>query len=210
DVRLRRSGMRAIEVEQGVLLFAHLLAAQATQMGVMSVDWARAASEMNASSKPVFESLVEARHAPQPADKDLLRRTFEALPQEQRKAFLIERIGERVSAVMGLHGSVDPHQPLRELGLDSLMAVELRNDLARELGRELPATMLFDYPSVDALASFVLSELAPPPAAAPPETSGTWDEELDAIEQLSDAEIEQMLGAVPGESSERREWATIS
>ena len=74
------------------------------------------------------------------------------------------------------------------------MAVELSDDLAHLLGRIVPATLLFDYPTIDALTTFVLAELDP--ASASPEVRRTEDREfpeLAAIEQLSEGEIDQML-----------------
>jgi hypothetical protein len=50
-----------------------------------------------------------------------------------------------------------------EAGLDSLTAVELRNSLATAFSVDLPATVMFDYPTVDALAGFVAERVAPPP-----------------------------------------------
>ena len=53
----------------------------------------------------------------------------------------------------------DERAALKDAGLDSLMAVELRNVLTRSFETSLPATLLFDYPSLDALASYVLKRL---------------------------------------------------
>ena len=57
--------------------------------------------------------------------------------------------------------SIASTTPLREMGLDSLMAVELRNVLVRLGGQSLPATLLFDYPHLDALTSHLYSGLGP-------------------------------------------------
>jgi hypothetical protein len=76
------------------------------------------------------------------------------------------------------------------------MAVELRNALSLSLDRSLPATLLFDYPTVEALAAFVAQELQPaePPAPVTPAIVETnRDAWLAEIEQLSDAEIEALL-----------------
>ena len=55
---------------------------------------------------------------------------------------------------------VDRRVPLKEIGLDSLMAVELRNILVRSGGQPLPATLLFDYPTLDALARVSRAQMA--------------------------------------------------
>ena len=65
----------------------------------------------------------------------------------ERERLLLELVRSTAATVLSASvESVEPERPLRELGLDSLMAVELRNRLASLLGKRLPATLLFDYP----------------------------------------------------------------
>ena len=64
-----------------------------------------------------------------------------------------------------IEGPVSPSAPLMSSGLDSLGAVELRRELATISGLELPATLVFDYPTIDSLAGFIVSQL-PLPAPA--------------------------------------------
>ena len=111
--------------------------------------------------------------------------------------------------VFGSDGArrIDPRRPLRELGLDSLMAVEVRNVMASSLGKGLPATLLFDYPAIENLADYVLREFveagrapaAPDAAPAGPSDAG----DLGALEQLTVDEAEELLLAELNAGEER-------
>ena len=70
---------------------------------------------------------------------------------------MIEQIRRDTARVLGLENLdlLPNNKPLNELGLDSLMAVELCNGLRNALGQSLPATLLFDYPTVEALAGYL-------------------------------------------------------
>lgn len=83
-----------------------------------------------------------------------------ALPAAKRAQLLdLAEVADTIALmVANMLGSEVAHgQPLMEAGLDSLAAVELRNDLSGRFGSELPATAMFDYPTIDALASFIAS-----------------------------------------------------
>ena len=82
----------------------------------------------------------------------------------QRRAFLAAQVAAAVRGLLG--ADVGAEEPLMEAGLDSLGAVELKNALQRAVGSELPATVMFDYPSVRALVGFLHAQM--PDAASTP------------------------------------------
>ena len=94
----------------------------------------------------------------------------------------------------------DPKQPLQDLGLDSLMAVELRNLLGArlELKRSLPATLVFDYPTVETIAGYLTEELSLVDRSSTQDrvsdrATRTQEETLSELVQLSDEEAEALL-----------------
>lgn len=128
-----------------------------------------------------------------------------ALPAD-RLDLLRDFVRERVVRVLRLEATESPGRNARlmDLGFDSLMAVQLRNQLGVGLGldRPLPATLMFDYPTIDALAENLLGRLAP--AAGPATvrdslagsgsvTAGATTLDRNAIATMSDAEIEALL-----------------
>src|SRR5205085_6244694 len=83
-------------------------------------------------------------------DTNALRVRLAALASEaERLAALVELAQEEIAAVLALPGasSVQPDVQLKDLGMDSLMAVALRNRLSGQVGAQLPTTLAFDYPT---------------------------------------------------------------
>ena len=96
---------------------------------------------------------------------------------------------------------LDRRSRLVELGLDSLMAVQLRDLLESGLGlgRVLPATLVFDYPTIEAVSRFLLqsfrqTEVAPPPvSSAATERADSTAARVQEVEAMSDEEVEAQL-----------------
>src|SRR6266536_1418460 len=97
-----------------------------------------------------------------------LARQRESRPAARRRPAVLDGVRAQIAVVLGhLAGSqIDPGQTFRDLGFDSLTAVELRNRLGAAAGVRLPATVVFDYPTADALADFLLAELSDEAEAA--------------------------------------------
>src|SRR5262245_15619724 len=83
------------------------------------------------------------------------------LPAERRLEAALEAVRAEVARVLSMDGAqaIGTDRPLKELGLDSMMALELRNALGKRVGATLPATLAFDYPTPAAIAKHVLEQV---------------------------------------------------
>jgi NAD(P)-dependent dehydrogenase (short-subunit alcohol dehydrogenase family)/acyl carrier protein len=197
--RRRDQGFEALAVGDGLDVFARLLTGTApAQVAASPVDWSKVLQQFAAGTAPPLLSEIAAAvprgQAPPPAPRlRSLLSELEGVAPSKREGAVRERIHREAAKVLGLEAGarVDATQPLRELGLDSLMAVELRNTLSAALERTLPATLLFKYPTIEAIAGFVLSELYEPAAAEPAEAAADVDDA--AILALSDDQTRELL-----------------
>ncbi len=130
----------------------------------------------------------------------LMLRLREALPDE-RKDILLDLVRSHVIGVLRLDADEAPDRKARlmDLGVDSLMAVELRGRLSLSLNleRKLPATLIFDYPTIEAITDFLLREVLvfdqPEAPAAAAESAKPLPTTSVDIDNLTDEQVEAML-----------------
>jgi acyl carrier protein len=199
---IARGGLRPIPTAAGLDALESLLATGATRAIVADVDWAVLRSVYETRrAQPLLSRLTKGvtPRARQEADSRAVPPIADRLaraPAGTRRELLLEFIRDQVAAVLGLDESkpISTESGLFDMGMDSLMSVELRRRLERGVRRTLPSTLTFNYPSVSALAAFLerdiqgVSSAAPVPTA--PAVSKPSDDHLD---ELSDAELEARL-----------------
>jgi polyketide synthase 12 len=187
--RMRRSGFVPIADPQGLSLFDAAIRALSPQALAISLDRASLRSQAGAGTLPaVFSGLVRASGARRKAGSGRLAAKLAALPEAEREGAVLEVVRAEVAAVLG-HGSaatIEPESAFKDLGFDSLAAVELRNRLGAATGVRLSATAVFDYPSPAALAGHLLESTNVP-------AGGLRSAEMQ-IDQLSSALSADALG----------------
>ena len=161
QAQLLRSGVAALKPAPTLALLGDLLGTPAAQVVVAAVDW------------PLFQSIYRTtgpqpfldRVAPlvtQPEDLQQTTNLVQELQQlsvAQRQTRLAVHIQEQVRQLIGARNLPDMRQGFTELGMDSLMAVELKKSLETALGHALPSTLAFNYPTVELLAQFLTGEV---------------------------------------------------
>ncbi|WP_116214361.1 type I polyketide synthase [Streptomyces olivoreticuli] len=174
--RIRRGGVVAITAERGLELFDASVRTDEASLVPMPLDLAALRAQAGAGMlPPLFRGLVRTpvRRAAESAaatasGAEALLQRLAALTVPEREEALVELVCAQVAAVLGYPGpeAVDPARSFSEVGFDSLTAVELRNRLGSATGVRLPATLIFDYPTPEALVRFLSGELVPDDANA--------------------------------------------
>jgi acyl transferase domain-containing protein/NADPH:quinone reductase-like Zn-dependent oxidoreductase/acyl carrier protein len=171
DGRAGRGGVVPLSVERGLGLFDVAVGMPEARLVPIGVDLARL-RRPGVTVPHAFAGLVGGPRRRQTADTGMsFARRLTALPVAERARAVVDLVCGEVAVVLG-HGSaddVDAGQAFKDLGFDSLTAVELRNRLTAATGLRLPATLVFDYPASSVLAEHLHRELAPEPLAADPE-----------------------------------------
>ncbi|WP_393071863.1 type I polyketide synthase [Streptomyces sp. LN704] len=179
--RQRRGGVNLLDPATGLDALAVCAASPAPVTFVADLDWTLFGPAFTAvRTSPLLGELYAApkhttgRSAPATA----LRARLTGLTAPAQRAELLDTVRTRAAAVLGHAGpeAVPADRAFRELGVDSLIAVELRNVLGAECGVRLPATVVFDYPTPSALADFLHGELSGVVAQTPGASTATVTE----------------------------------
>ncbi|MFI1919817.1 type I polyketide synthase, partial [Nocardia sp. NPDC020380] len=160
--RLERTGLGALPSELGLELFDRALELDAALLVPVRLDPAALRMQASAGTLPaVLSGLVRVPVRRGEADGPLAQRLSGLTPAEQERAVL-QLVQAQAAAVLGHSGAgaVDTVRSFKELGFDSLGAVELRNRLTQASGVRLPATLVFDHPTPVAVARLILTEIA--------------------------------------------------
>ncbi|MFD9130357.1 beta-ketoacyl synthase N-terminal-like domain-containing protein, partial [Kitasatospora sp. NPDC059571] len=188
--RMSRGGVQGLLADEGLALFDAALSTGDSLVVPIRLDLAALRAEATAGTlPPLLRGLVRtpirraAENGPagRTAGSSLAQRLL-AVPADKRAEIVLELVRARVAAVLGYGdaGAVDVNRAFKELGFDSLTAVELRNELNGSTGLRLPATLVFDHPTPGALAAFLLAELVgeAPGAAVAVRTTAVDDEPI--------------------------------
>jgi acyl carrier protein len=209
--RLNALGMGLIEPEQGLQILERALIRGETQVAVLPIDWPRFFPVLGA--KPSLSEIINEQSwaVPKemelpPEEPELRRRLNLALPADRRRILSLH-IQDLVIKVLCLDPAQapDPRQPLRELGIDSLMAIEIGNALGRALGRPLSVALIYDHPTIEELAARLANADCIEQGSAKPSPAPQADllgEILDRLESISEDEAGALIKkAVPKHQS---------
>ncbi|MEU6093188.1 SDR family NAD(P)-dependent oxidoreductase, partial [Streptomyces sp. NPDC047085] len=162
--RIQRTGLKPLSSDEGVALFDAALAGGEATVTPAALDLDRLRARATQASLPeVLRGLVRARRAATEgsATGSTLADRLAGRPAEDIDRELLDLVRSHTATVLGHAdaGSVQPAAAFRELGLDSLSAVELRKRLNEVTGLRLSATVVFDHPTPSTLAALLREEL---------------------------------------------------
>lgn len=198
QARWKAQGIGTLEADQALSLLESLMRGAPAQVVAVSMDWGVFMRHFPAGHEPrLFQELRVARAATRETEAKAvsgeLRDLIERTPAAKRHAVLSEHIRAKASEVLGLKAdkTLPPRRPLSEMGLDSLMAVELRNAIALALGTPLPATLIFDFPTIESLTEYVETEVLHTKEARADHVDGEA-----IVEELSADDLDEIVSSL--------------
>ena len=158
--RLKARGVNPIEPSLGLNILGDLLTQAMAQVGAFSIDWPK----FTAKLPPGVELPVLERFQSVGSGREGYLQGLEALkkvPVGERRSHLVAHLQAEIADVLGYDSpdEIALDQPLADLGVDSLMAVELANQLEHNLGPTIPASFLFEHPTLEGLVDYLVEQM---------------------------------------------------
>ena len=156
--RLNQQGLTPIEPKHGLAILKQILQQNSLQTIVFPVDWSSFLAQQ--PPNPFFDRFKGQTTKPKETTSSFLQQ-LASIPQRDRFSCLENHIRSQVAKVLGFSDAelIDTEEKFADLGMDSLMAVEFKNNLQASFGDVISLTTAFDYPSVELLTNHIAEEL---------------------------------------------------
>ncbi len=207
EAQWRAQGIETLQPAQALEMLEYLMQSESPQTCVMPLNLQAFTKHFpEGFQRTFFENIIDGQ-SQQVQEKPGILQRLNAATADQRLGILQGHVSELVAGTLGYQSSepLDVHRGFFQLGMDSLTSMELRNRLESSLKRSFPSTVLFKYPSIQALTSYLMQEMSSSAPAAQnkdlthkPNT--TYMSEVAATEaSLGDAQVgsEEMPVAQP-------------
>jgi acyl carrier protein len=206
---LTSRGFLGLSPQQAMKALTRTLQKKPIQIGVMRMDWQKVAKSLStAELSQMLSALAGASTLEQQGGEEgsRIREVVLQAKAEEREEIIQTYIREQVARVLGASASkLDADRPLNELGLDSLMGVELKNRVESDLTLSLPMRELMQSPTINSLSRAILGQLttsASVPQDTAPLPQETTEELSARVAQLSDEEVDSLLSEILDEEAD--------
>jgi len=205
QAQLQRRGLYAMNPTQALDALEQVLRSAPSHTAIVHVDWQAFRKSFEAwGPRGLLREVVapETTHAAQPSSRHPLAEALASLSPAERTKYLRAWITKQCAQLLGHRTEVplDPDRGFFDLGLDSLMVVELRSSLEKNLGQRISPSVAFSHPSIGALVDYLLRASDSPSqssAAEAPlrETSVQASEGQDTPSPNTDEELVQFINS---------------
>ncbi|WP_143261731.1 type I polyketide synthase [Allokutzneria sp. NRRL B-24872] len=156
--RFERLGLNLMRPSDALTALTRAITDDETFLAIADVDWAKFAPTFAINRpSPLLSELPEARRALTAAPE--AETGLAAVPVADRRRVVRELVTETVAAVLGHEPGAEAGRTFKELGFDSMTAVDVRTRLSAATGLKLPSTLVFDHPTAEALVTHLLDRI---------------------------------------------------
>jgi 8-amino-7-oxononanoate synthase len=155
--RLALSGITPLDPDLALEALEALLTQKTPQIGVVQIEWAKFLDQISNGAVPPFLEHVAAAVDSSAQSFSAFRLQLDAAPAEERLALLTQHVKTQIAKVMGLSSpeEIELDRSFTDLGMDSLMGMEMKSRLQSSLNCSFPITLAMDYPTVGSLISYI-------------------------------------------------------
>ncbi len=197
--RIKDLGITSLSDQEALHTFSNIFDnVSIAQLGVWNIDWARYFNNQNTNLREGF--LEDFTKYVSEEENSLLNSLIEK-PIQERADFFLAYMQREIASLMGLDSpnEIEPKQPLFDLGVDSLVTIDLSNRLQKSIGRELDTSLIFDYPNLEALTNYILNNILELGEKESEDEESSINQVEDITSNLTEEELADELSDLLGE-----------